>query len=73
MGTGSRGHVGTLSASFLTEFILRSSKLEKNPEEDEGWKQFADGAKVYCEKALKYIALYRIFSQTEDELSLKNT
>ena len=48
MGTGSREHdfVGTLSTSFLTESVLRSSKLEKNPEDDEGWKQFADEAKV---------------------------
>ena len=34
------------STSFLTESLPRSSKLEKNPEEDEGWKQFVDVAKV---------------------------
>ena len=41
VGTGSKEHyfVGTLSTSFLTESLLRSTKLEKNPEEDEGWKQ----------------------------------
>ena len=47
-GTGSKEHdfVVTLRTSFFTESLLRSSKLEKNPEEDEGWKQFVDGAKV---------------------------
>ena len=48
VGTGSREHnyVGALSTSFLTESLLRSSKLEKNPDEDESWEQFGDGAKV---------------------------
>ena len=32
--------------SFLTETLLRSSKLEKNPEEDEGWKELVGGIKV---------------------------
>lgn len=48
MGTGSKEHdfVGTPSTSCLTVFYSTCSKLEKNPEEDEGRKQFADGAKV---------------------------